>query len=84
MANLKPTRKVTAAGMGLPVAMILVWILQVNGVKVPPEISAAIGSIISFAPGLYDPGQIKSYARSSNGRQAQALIPLSVRGRILR
>ena len=48
-SSLKPTRKVAAAGVGLPVALILVWILQVNGVKVPPEISAAIGSIISFA-----------------------------------
>ena len=47
--TLKPTRKVTAAGLGLPVAMVLVWILQASGVAVPPEISAAIGSIISFA-----------------------------------
>lgn len=46
----KPTRKVTGgAVIGIPVGVILVWILERLGVgPIPGEVAAATGSILSF------------------------------------
>lgn len=45
--------KVTAAagggGIGIGLSIILVWILTANGVEVPAEPAAAIGSVLSSA-----------------------------------
>jgi len=46
-----PTRKVSAAGIGAVVSLVLIWILQtaLPDLVIPEAIAAAIGSIISFA-----------------------------------
>lgn len=45
--------KVTAAagggGIGIALSIILVWILTANGIEVPAEPAAAIGSVLSSA-----------------------------------
>ena len=43
-----PTRKVMAAGaIGVPAATILAWVLQLNGISMPPEVATAVGGIVS-------------------------------------
>jgi len=43
------TRKATAAGIGMPVAVISVWLIETFGkITVPAEVAAAMGSVASF------------------------------------
>jgi putative flippase GtrA len=47
-----PTAKVSAVGIGGSVTAVLFWILgQFWSVEIPPEIAAAITTIISFLSG---------------------------------
>ena len=49
-----PTRKVaTGMALGLPVGVLLVWMLHLSGVSVPSEVSAAIGSLCSVVASKY-------------------------------
>jgi len=42
-------RKATAAGIGIPIAVIAVWAIKAFGhISVPAEVAAAIGSVASF------------------------------------
>jgi putative flippase GtrA len=44
-----PDRKVLAGGgLGTSAAVIVSWLLRENGVDVPAEVSAAMGSLISI------------------------------------
>lgn len=43
----KPTRKVTAAGIGVPASIVVVWIVGLFGIEMPPEVAAAVASLIS-------------------------------------
>lgn len=45
--TLAPTRKVTAAGIGVPVAFLLTVAANAFGVPVTPEITASVGALIS-------------------------------------
>ena len=48
MSNWKPERKIVAAGgIGAPVAILVAWILQLNGITMPAEAAAALGSVLS-------------------------------------
>lgn len=49
MAQKKATRKVKAAGIGVPGAIFLTWLIKTLApeVVIPIEVGAAIGSLIS-------------------------------------
>lgn len=54
--NYTPTRKIQAAGIGIPVAVVLAWALrEFGGVEMPAEVSTAIGGIISTVLGYMIP-----------------------------
>jgi hypothetical protein len=44
-----PTNKVTAGGIGGALASIIVWGVSLAGVEVPPEVAAAVATVVSFA-----------------------------------
>ena len=44
-----PTRKVAAAGIGIPLSTLIIWGLQAAGIPVPAEVGTAIGGLISSA-----------------------------------
>jgi hypothetical protein len=46
-----PTNKVAAAGIGGSVAVVLVWLAGMFGIEVPPEVAAAVTTLISFFSG---------------------------------
>lgn len=45
----KVTAASSAAGGSMPLAIVVVWLLGQAGVQVPPEIGAAIASLVSAA-----------------------------------
>lgn len=53
----KVTAASGAAGGSMPLAIIIVWLLGQAGIQVPPEIGAAIASLVSaiaaFAAGYF-------------------------------
>ncbi len=49
--ELKPQRKVTAAGLGGAIAIVAVWTAGQFGLEVPPEVAAAVSTIFSFVAG---------------------------------
>ena len=50
--DVKPTRKVGAAGLGGALAIILVWAVGAfTSVVIPAEVGTAIGTVFSFAAG---------------------------------
>jgi hypothetical protein len=50
-----PEKKVTAAALAGAVATILVWILHLTGVDIPPEVAAAITTILAAVAGYMAP-----------------------------
>ena len=42
-----PTRKVTAAGLGIPLSTLIIWGAGMAGVPIPPEVAAAAAGLIS-------------------------------------
>jgi len=52
--NVKPTSKVSAAGLGGALGILAVWILG-SWVDVPKEAAAAIATVTSFASGWLIP-----------------------------
>lgn len=46
-----PTPKVVGAGAGGAIATILVWVLGLAGVEVPPEVAAALATVVAFIGG---------------------------------
>lgn len=47
-----PTNKVSAAGIGGSVSVVLLWAVnQFFNIEVPQEVAAAIATIVSFASG---------------------------------
>lgn len=46
--NWTPQRKIGAGlGVGMPVAVIAAWMLKVQGIEMPAEVSVALGSVIT-------------------------------------
>jgi hypothetical protein len=50
-----PEKKVTAAALAGAIATILVWILHVAGVDIPPEVSAALTTVLAAVAGYLAP-----------------------------
>lgn len=48
---MKPTRKVTGAGVGGAFAIVLVWTLGQFGVDMPAEVGAAAATLLAFGLG---------------------------------
>lgn len=48
---MKPQPKVAAAGIAGAVAVLVVWGASIAGLDVPPEVSAAFATVLSFAAG---------------------------------
>ena len=48
---MKPDRKVAAAGVAGSVTTVVVWAAGQAGVVIPPEVAAAVATIIAFAAG---------------------------------
>lgn len=53
--SLAPTSKVTAAGVGGAVALIVVWVLSLFHVDVPTLVSAAVTLVVSVGAGYVVP-----------------------------
>ena len=45
---LTPTRKVTGGALAGAVSIMLVWALGVMGVTLPPEVSSAVTTLVTF------------------------------------
>jgi putative flippase GtrA len=53
-----PRPKVAAAGIAGAATTILIWILNsLLGVEVPPEVAAALATILAFLAGYFTPQQ---------------------------
>jgi hypothetical protein len=48
--------KVQAAGAAGAVSIILVWIAEIAGLAVPPEVASAITALLAFGAGYIRPG----------------------------
>lgn len=48
---MKPTRKVSAAGIGGAVSVLVIFIAQQFGVEIPGDVGAAIGTVAAFGLG---------------------------------
>lgn len=56
MNKYMPTRKITAAGIGIPISIILAWMLnEFADVQMPVEVSTALGGVISTVLGYMVP-----------------------------
>lgn len=44
-----PTRKVGGGAIAGTISILLVWLLGVMGITLPPEVSSAVTTILSFA-----------------------------------
>ena len=53
-----PNRKVGfGAGFGMPIAVVLSWVLKANGVEMPDGVESAIGAIITGVIGYFVPNK---------------------------
>lgn len=54
---MKPEPKISAAGIGGSIAVVLVWGLGQFGVDMPPEVAASVATLLAFAAGYlrHDP-----------------------------
>jgi hypothetical protein len=43
---------VGSGAVGVPLAVIIAWLLQINGVQMPPEVTVALGALLTWAAGL--------------------------------
>lgn len=48
--------KVAAAGIGGAVATVLVWVAEMAGLEVTPEVAAAFATIVAFGAGYLKTG----------------------------
>ena len=54
--SLIPERKVGGgAAIGVPLGIILVWVVESQGVHVPTEVATAIGALLTFLAGYLIP-----------------------------
>ena len=49
--NLTPTPKVAAAGAGGAASIVLIYVLSLVGITLPPEVAAAITTLLAFGAG---------------------------------
>lgn len=60
MADLPKTQvasKVGAGAAGGAIAVLVVWAVGLTGVDVPPEVSVAFGTVLSFVAGYIAKGE---------------------------
>jgi hypothetical protein len=50
-----PEKKVTAATLAGAIATILVWVLHLTGVDIPPEVAAAMATVLAAVAGYLAP-----------------------------
>lgn len=48
-----PTRKVTAAGLGGALTVIIVFVINSLGTEVPGEVASAITTVVTFLAGYF-------------------------------
>jgi len=46
-----PTQKVSAAGIGGALSIVIVYVFGLLGLDMPPEVASALTAIVSFAAG---------------------------------
>lgn len=51
----KPNRKVAAGGLSGGLSLIIVWLLGQTDAEVPPEVAAALTTVITFVVGYFVP-----------------------------
>lgn len=51
MANVRPSAKVAAAGVGGAASVVIVWALSLAHVEVPAEVAAAFATLLAFLAG---------------------------------
>jgi hypothetical protein len=49
----KPTPKVAAVGVAGAVTIVLVWVAGLLGIEMPPEVAAAIATLLTFGAGYF-------------------------------
>ena len=64
-ASIAPTAKVASSGAAGAFVLIFVWVLDdYFGVQLPPEVAAALTTLLSFAAGYWTkpkPGEVDLY-----------------------
>jgi hypothetical protein len=51
--TLQPTNKVTAAGIGGSVSVVLIYVAGLLGLEIPPEVASAVTAIVAFVAGYW-------------------------------
>ncbi len=54
--DVKPVPKVAAAGAGGAAAIVLVYVFNLLGVELTPEVAAAVTTLLAFAAGYLKKG----------------------------
>lgn len=65
--RLKPTPKVTAAGVGGVVTVLVVWVAELLGATLPAEPTAALVWLLTLAAGYAMPDQSSPRRRGGRG-----------------
>lgn len=52
---MKPTKKMSAAGLAGAVSVLVIFTCQQLGVEVPGDVGAAIGTVVAFVAGWLRP-----------------------------
>lgn len=54
----KPNTKVAAGGLAGGLSMLVVWGIGATGIEVPPEIAAAVTTLVTFAVSYMVPEKV--------------------------
>ena len=54
--NLFSPSTLASAGLGVPVAIVVAWLVSLWGKEMPSEVQMALGAIISTVVGYFFPG----------------------------
>lgn len=54
---MKPTKKVSAAGIGGAISVLVIFVAQEFGVEIPGDVGAAIGTVAAFTLGWLVPSE---------------------------
>lgn len=58
MSNVRPTRKVSAGLTAGSVVTVLIWVLGLANVEMPPDVSAALVTLLTFATSWLIPNRL--------------------------
>ena len=57
MSSYRPNKKVSAAGIGGAISVLVIWTAQQFGAEIPGDVGAAIGTLCAFGLGWLVPSE---------------------------